>query len=79
MCNLSALYASALAIGMAAAWDGYRLFVKPVVMLLDPENAHWLAVHTARMGLVPRDRTPPDSLLATTVLGLRFSNPSWTP
>jgi dihydroorotate dehydrogenase len=48
--------------------------VRPLVFALDSERAHRLTV--AALGLAPSRKAPePDSMLATTVAGLRFPNP----
>ena len=47
----------------------------PALRLLPPEAAHRLAIRAIAMGLGPRDRSPDDPVLATTVWGLDFRNP----
>ena len=59
----------------ATRWQLTRNLVMPVVQLLEPENAHKLAVLLASFGLAPRDRQLDSPVLATTVLGLNFRNP----
>lgn len=47
----------------------------PALRLLPPEAAHRVTVRALAMGLGPRDRTPDDPVLATSVWGLDFRNP----
>src|SRR5271166_5302839 len=47
----------------------------PALRLLDPEQAHALAVHALARGLAPGAPGPDHPALAITVLGRRFSNP----
>ncbi|HEY2180018.1 MAG TPA: quinone-dependent dihydroorotate dehydrogenase [Caulobacteraceae bacterium] len=42
---------------------------------LDPEDAHRLALIALKAGLGPRETSPPDSILATTLAGLALPNP----
>ena len=42
---------------------------------LDPEDAHGLTIRALKLGLGPVDRAPPDLRLATTLCGLKLSNP----
>ena len=42
---------------------------------LDPEDAHTLTIAGLRAGLGPRDRSPPTSILATSLAGLDLPNP----
>ncbi len=43
--------------------------------LLPPEQAHALALHALRCGLLPVQREPDDPILATRVFGIDFPNP----
>ena len=47
----------------------------PVLRLLPPEAAHRATIRALAWGLGPRDRTPDDPVLATSVWGLNFRNP----
>jgi dihydroorotate dehydrogenase len=47
----------------------------PLLRLLDPEQAHALALRALSLGLVPRAPESDDPALAITVLGKRFNNP----
>ncbi|HEY2178880.1 MAG TPA: dihydroorotate dehydrogenase (quinone), partial [Caulobacteraceae bacterium] len=42
---------------------------------LDPEDAHRLALIALKAGLGPRETSPPDPILATTLAGLALPNP----
>lgn len=61
------------------ARDGYAKVcdsvAMPLIRMLDAEQAHTVAVWAASLGLAPKDWTMDDHVLATTVFGLRFSNP----
>jgi dihydroorotate dehydrogenase len=48
---------------------------RPFLSLVSPETAHDLAIQALRSGLVRGDNAPDAPELATTVWGLRFSNP----
>lgn len=50
-------------------------FVNPLFSLLDPEDAHRLAIWAAAHGLVPREKRPDPSILEVEVWGRKFSNP----
>lgn len=54
--------------------DLYKL-IGPVLGRMDPERAHGLAIRALKAGLAGRRRRPDDPVLATTLWGLRFSNP----
>ncbi len=47
----------------------------PVLRLLDPEDAHRLTIAALRAGLGPRATASVDPILATSVAGLRLTNP----
>ncbi len=47
----------------------------PLFRLMDPENAHDLALQALRLGLAGRAGTPDDPALSVTALGRRFANP----
>ena len=47
----------------------------PFLRLMDPEEAHNLALSALAYGLAGRDRTPPSPRLAVRALGLDFANP----
>ncbi|CAM9336485.1 unnamed protein product [Scytosiphon promiscuus] len=49
--------------------------VMPLIRMLDSEEAHNFAIKAASFGLAPKDWTMDDPILATNVMGLRFSNP----
>ncbi len=49
--------------------------VLPVLRCVSPERAHRLALRALRLGLIGRDRSSDDPLLATETIGLRFRNP----
>jgi dihydroorotate dehydrogenase len=49
--------------------------VARALRLLDPEDAHGLAIGALKAGLGPRDRQPPDPVLATSFAGLPLPNP----
>ncbi|AWK87638.1 quinone-dependent dihydroorotate dehydrogenase [Azospirillum thermophilum] len=48
---------------------------RPVVFLLDPEQAHGLTIRALRAGVVPMGRNSDDPVLRTRVCGLDFANP----
>ena len=50
-------------------------FLMPVLRRLDPERAHNLSLKALRLGLVGRDTTPDDPILATRAFGRALSNP----
>ncbi len=52
----------------------YRL-ARPALHLIDPEQAHRLAIAALKRGLLRADAEPDDPVLATQVWGLAFSNP----
>ncbi len=54
--------------------DYYRL-AWPILLRMDPEQAHSLAVRLLRNGLVPEPKLEHDPILATRVLGVSFVNP----
>ncbi len=47
----------------------------PALRLLDPEQAHALAIRALSLGIAPRASDPDHPALAVTALGRRFSNP----
>jgi dihydroorotate dehydrogenase len=47
----------------------------PVMRLMDPEQAHGLALHALRLGLAGTSREPDDPVLAISVFGRAFANP----
>ncbi|RAI43257.1 quinone-dependent dihydroorotate dehydrogenase [Rhodoplanes roseus] len=49
--------------------------VRPAIKLLDPEQAHRLAVVSLKRGLMRPTASPDDPILATSVWGLDFKNP----
>lgn len=49
--------------------------VMPLLRCLPPERAHRLALGALRIGLIGRDVSPDDPVLATEAFGLRFRNP----
>jgi dihydroorotate dehydrogenase len=54
--------------------DIYKI-AKPVIGLLDAENAHRLAVRALTWGLVPGEDAPDDPILASRLWGRDFPNP----
>lgn len=68
------LAASAYGYLSGNAWF-YGHVAMPAVRLLDPEQAHVLAVYLASKGLVPKDRTRDPDILRTELWGKTFSNP----
>jgi len=54
---------------------GITSVVLPLLRRIDPETAHNLALWTLRLGLVARDRTPDDPMLAVHAFGRDFTNP----
>ena len=52
----------------------YRL-ARPALHLIDPEQAHRLAIAALKRGLLRADPEPDDPVLATQLWGLAFSNP----
>ncbi len=52
----------------------YRL-ARPALHLIDPEQAHRLAIAALKRGLLRANAEPDDPVLATQVWGLAFSNP----
>ena len=52
----------------------HSLFL-PALRLLPPETAHNFTLRALKWGMGPRDRTPDDPVLATSVWGLDFRNP----
>lgn len=49
--------------------------INPLFGLLDPENAHRLAIWAASKGLVPKENRPDPDVLSVSVWGRNFSNP----
>jgi dihydroorotate dehydrogenase len=47
----------------------------PVLMRMDPENAHRLTIRVLRTGLVPKQSAANDKVLAIDAMGLNFPNP----
>ena len=43
----------------------YRSVLMPAVRLIDPEQAHVLAVKLAAWGMLPKDRSFPDKILVS--------------
>jgi dihydroorotate dehydrogenase len=54
--------------------DPYRIFY-PLLLRLDPEKAHTLAIKLLEKGWGPKDKSDDDSILHTTVCGIEFRNP----
>lgn len=50
-------------------------WLMPALRRLDPETAHNLSLKALRLGLVGRDTTPDDPILASSAFGRRLSNP----
>eukprot|EP00897_Mesotaenium_endlicherianum_P010453 jgi/Mesen1/9436/ME000618S08826 len=50
-------------------------FTPPILRLLDPENAHELAVWAAGHNILPREHRPDPPILATRLWGRTFANP----
>ena len=50
-------------------------WLMPALRRLDPETAHDLSLRALRLGLVGRDATPDDPILAVEAFGRRLSNP----
>ncbi len=50
-------------------------FILPALRFLPPESAHKIAIKALSLGLGPKDRTPDDPSLATSLWGLNFPNP----
>jgi dihydroorotate dehydrogenase len=48
---------------------------RPLLNVLDPENAHELTLRSLEAGIYPRGSAPDDSRLAASVWGLAFPNP----
>src|SRR6478752_9826513 len=48
---------------------------RPLLNVLDPENAHELTLRSLEAGIYPRGPIPEDSRLAASVWGLAFPNP----
>ena len=48
---------------------------RPLLNVLDPENAHKLTLRSLEAGIYPRGSAPDDSRLAASVWGLAFPNP----
>jgi dihydroorotate dehydrogenase len=46
-----------------------------ILRLLDPEDAHGVAIAALKGGLGPKARAPVDPILATTLAGMRLANP----
>ncbi|KAJ2721450.1 dihydroorotate dehydrogenase [Coemansia sp. Benny D115] len=53
----------------------HRYVVTPLIRLLDPEDAHDVAIFSLKHGLHPVDRSTPDGSLALTLWGKQLSNP----
>ncbi|XP_028392121.1 dihydroorotate dehydrogenase (quinone), mitochondrial-like [Dendronephthya gigantea] len=53
----------------------YKSVLMPSVRLVDPEQAHVMAVKLASWGMVPRDNSIPDPILETKVFGKVFPSP----
>lgn len=49
--------------------------MNPLFRLLDPEDAHKLAIFAAKHGLVPRENRPDLTILHVKVWGREFTNP----
>ncbi|XP_019766027.2 dihydroorotate dehydrogenase (quinone), mitochondrial [Dendroctonus ponderosae] len=78
----SLLYVSASAIGIYAGvciYKGNEKFYKdvlmPLVHLLDPEQAHKLAVFVSHHRLIPKSQQKDSEILKVTVFGKEFPNP----
>jgi hypothetical protein len=57
---------AAVVYGSAAGHEGlYKSVLMPAVRLVDPEQAHVLAVKLAAWGMVPRDKSVPDKILVS--------------
>src|SRR5262245_11293355 len=55
--------------------SGWYRLVDPLLVRMDAETAHRLAIRALRVGLVPADRGADDPVLASTVWGRPFPNP----
>lgn len=67
---------AAVMYGSATGHEGlYKSVLMPAVRLVDPEQAHVLAVKLAAWGMVPRDKSVPDKILESKVFGKVFLNP----
>jgi dihydroorotate dehydrogenase len=68
--GLFLLYASDVRAGI------HRAATMPLVrFFIDPEKAHELAVALAKLGWIPRDRSPDDPVLETHIFHKTISNP----
>ena len=57
---------AAVMYGSATGHEGlYKSVLMPAVRLVDPEQAHVLAVRLAAWGMVPRDKSVPDKILVS--------------
>jgi hypothetical protein len=57
---------AAVMYGSATGHEGlYKSVLMPAVRLVDPEQAHVLAVKLAAWGMVPRDKSVPDKILVS--------------
>jgi len=43
----------------------YRHIAMPAFQVVDPENAHVMAINLARLGLMPKYKAPEDKILAS--------------
>ncbi len=55
--------------------DPFVSLFRPALRCLSAETGHRLAIAALKCGVVPRDRTPDETVLATRVFGLDFINP----
>ena len=70
--------ASVMAASLSPFSDQYMkiaAFMSQLLLKIDPESAHYLAVQAARSGLTPADNSLADPVLATQLWGLTFTNP----
>ncbi|KAJ2614792.1 dihydroorotate dehydrogenase [Coemansia sp. RSA 1365] len=69
VCGLGYLYVTDSSAGI------HKYVFTPILRLLDPEDAHNLAVAMLKYGMCPVDRAADDSLLAVELWGKQVSNP----
>ena len=62
--GLAGLTTSLYCISSDKRWF-YRHIAMPAFQFVDPETAHVMAIHLARLGLMPNYRAPDDKILAS--------------
>ena len=63
-----------LCMGSSWSFEGSK-YLNPLFRLLDPEDAHKVAIFAARHGFVPRENRLDPTILHVEVWGREFTNP----